>query len=64
VTLFYELPAGAPAGCYHFAVSAQSRAFDPRATVNLAPAETPEHWWQVNEQAPIYTPVDYAVAIQ
>lgn len=64
VTLYYELPAGAPAGCYHFAVSAQSRAFDPRATVNLAPAETPEHWWQVNEQAPIYTPVDYAVAIQ
>ena len=39
-------------------VVANSRAFDPRATVALAPGQTPEQWWQVNEQAPIYTPAD------
>lgn len=64
VTLYYELAAGAPAGCYHFGVVARSRAFDPRATVSLAPGQSPEDWWQAHEQAPLYTPVDYSIAIQ
>ena len=64
VVRYYELAAGAPAGCYHFAAHANSRAFDPRATVDLAPSQTPESWWQANEQAPIYTHADYAIAIQ
>lgn len=64
VVLHYELAAGAPAGCYHFSVSAQSRAFDPRTVVALAPSQTPEDFWNLAEQAPIYTPRSYSVAIQ
>ena len=64
VVLHYELAAGAPAGCYHFNVSAQSRAFDPRTVVQLAPGETPENFWNQAEQAPIYTPRLYSFAIQ
>jgi hypothetical protein len=64
VVLHYELAAGAPAGCYHFNVSAQSRAFDPRTVVALAPGQTPENFWNQAEQAPSYTPRSYSVAVQ
>jgi hypothetical protein len=64
VTLYYELAASAPAGCYRFSVSAQSRAFDPRTVVALATGQTPEDFWQRAEQAPIYVAPLYSVAVQ
>jgi hypothetical protein len=64
VTLYYELAAGAPAGCYRFSVYAGSRAFDPRTVVALAPAQTPENFWNLAEQAPIYVAPLFSVAVQ
>jgi hypothetical protein len=58
------LAASAPAGCYRFGVSAQSRAFDPRTVVALATGQTPEDFWQKAEQAPIYVAPLYSVAVQ
>jgi hypothetical protein len=64
VVLHYELAAGAPAGCYQFSVVARSRTFDPRTTVALAPSQSPENFWNLAEQAPIYVAPLWSVAVQ
>jgi len=64
VTLHYELAADAPAGCYSFGVSAQSRAFDPNTTVAITAPATPEDFWRGNDQSPVYTRTTYSVAVQ
>lgn len=56
--LYYELPAGAPAGCYHLNVFAASRAFAPTAVVGGAPAD-----WYI-DSAPIYINYNVAVSVQ
>ncbi len=56
--LYYELPAGAPAGCYHFSVYAASRAFAPTSVVAGAPAD-----WRI-DTAPIYVHPSFAVSVQ
>ena len=45
--LYYELPAGAPAGCYHFAVYAVTRAFRP----TIIPSLDPAIGWRIDDDA-------------
>ncbi len=47
-TLFYELSGGAPAGCYHFTVSAVSRAFEPTQVVA---GDDPVQAWRIDDAA-------------
>jgi len=58
--LFFELPAGAPAGCYNFSVFAATRAFAPTAVVTGA---DPTVAWRI-DSAPVYTQPGLAVAVQ
>jgi hypothetical protein len=58
--LFFELPAGAPAGCYNFSVFAATRAFAPTAVVIGA---DPTVAWRI-DSSPVYTQPVLAVAAQ
>jgi hypothetical protein len=58
--LYYELPVGAPAGCYRFAVYAASRAFQPTTVVTGSP---PEVAWRI-DTAPLWIHPLLAVALQ
>jgi hypothetical protein len=58
--LFFELPAGAPAGCYNFSVFAATRAFAPTAVVIGA---DPTVAWRI-DSSPVYTQPVLAVAVQ
>lgn len=58
--LFYELPAGAPAGCYHFLVFAATRAFRPTGVVS---GPDPAVAWRI-DTAPVYVYPRISVALQ
>jgi hypothetical protein len=58
--LYYELAAGAPAGCYRFAVFAASRAFQPTTVVS---GPLPEVAWRI-DTAPLWVHPLLAVALQ
>lgn len=58
--LFFELPAGAPAGCYHFSVFAATRAFAPTAVVTGADLTVA---WRI-DSSPVYTQPMLSVALQ
>lgn len=58
--LYYELPAGAPAGCYRFSVYAASRAFQPTTVVS---GTLPEVAWRI-DTAPLWVHPQLTVALQ
>lgn len=58
--LYYELPAGAPAGCYHFLVFAATRAFRPTGVVS---GPDPAVAWRI-DTAPVYVYPRITVALQ
>jgi hypothetical protein len=58
--LYYQLPAGAPAGCCHFSVYAATRAFPPTAAVA---GPDPTVAWRI-DSAPVYVNPSLAVAVQ
>lgn len=58
--LFYELPVGAPAGCYHFLVFAATRAFRPTSVVS---GPDPAVAWRI-DTAPVYVYPRISVALQ
>lgn len=60
--LYYELPAGAPAGCYHFSVWAASRAFRPTEVVSDRNPDPAVAWRY--DTAPIYVIPMLAFAVQ
>jgi hypothetical protein len=59
--LYYELPAGAPAGCYRFAVHVTSRAFRPTDAVT---GTDPVIAWQNHDPAPLWIKPVVSVALQ
>lgn len=58
--LYYELAAGAPAGCYRFSVYAASRAFQPTTVVS---GTIPEVAWRI-DTAPLWIQPLLTVALQ
>ena len=58
--LYYELPAGSPAGCYHFLVFAATRAFRPTGVVS---GPDPAVAWRI-DTAPVYVYPRITVALQ
>lgn len=58
--LYFELPAGAPAGCYRFNVYAASRAFMP---TSVATGPTPAIAWRLDSE-PIWVNPLITVAVQ